>query len=61
MIVNIDTKPDWKALMEHMKKEGRIAKEHCEKILRDTYDLIKEEPNLMKLNDPVTVVGDLHG
>jgi len=55
------TIPDWEALKTHMYKEGRVSKEHCMKILRDTLTLIKKEPNLLSLHDPVTVVGDIHG
>lgn len=53
--------PDWKALKEHMSKEGRISKESCHQILNDTLSMLKKEPNLLKLKDPVTVVGDIHG
>lgn len=54
-----------------MHKEGRISKEHCHKILSDTMAMIsnfiipkpsiEKEPNVLSLQDPVTVVGDLHG
>lgn len=52
-----------------MHKEGRISKEHCHKILKDTLSIIskfvlvttEKESNLLSLQDPVTVVGDLHG
>lgn len=53
--------PDWKALRDHMTKEGRISKEHCHQILNDSLSMLKKEPNLLKLKDPVTVVGDIHG
>lgn len=53
--------PDWKALKEHLSKEGRISKESCHQILNDTLSMLKKEPNLLKLKDPVTVVGDIHG
>ena len=55
------TKPDWRLLKDHLHKEGRVSKDVCHKVLRDTLALFKKEPNLMKLQDPVTVVGDLHG
>ena len=53
-----------------MYKEGRVTKDHCKRILRDTLGLIsktaasnivEKEPNLLSLFDPVTVVGDIHG
>ena len=63
--------PNWEALKTHLYKEGRVSKEHCQKILKDTLaliskrqlldNLIEKEPNLLSLHDPVTVVGDIHG
>ena len=53
--------PDWKVLKEHLSKEGRVSKEQCHQILNDTISMLKKEPNLLKLKDPVTVVGDIHG
>eukprot|EP00347_Sterkiella_histriomuscorum_P002668 403367261 len=53
--------PNWEALKNHMYREGRVSKEHCQRILRDTLAMIKKEPNLLSLHDPVTVVGDIHG
>jgi serine/threonine-protein phosphatase 2B catalytic subunit len=53
--------PDWRALRDHFNKEGRVSKEHCHQILNDALSCLKKEPNLMKLKDPVTVVGDIHG
>lgn len=55
------TLPDWKALRDHLNKEGRLSKESCHQILNDTLSMLKKEPNLLKLKDPVTVVGDIHG
>lgn len=53
--------PNWEALKSHLYREGRVSKEHCRRILKDTLALIKKEPNLLSLYDPVTVVGDIHG
>jgi serine/threonine-protein phosphatase 2B catalytic subunit len=63
--------PNWELLKNHMYREGRVSKEHCQRILRDTLALIsklyltniflEKEPNLLSLHDPVTVVGDIHG
>ena len=44
-----------------MHKEGRISKDDCHQILNDTLTMLKKEPNLLSLKDPVTVVGDIHG
>lgn len=53
--------PDWKALRDHLSKEGRISKDDWHQLLNDTLSMLKKEPNLLKLKDPVTVVGDIHG
>jgi serine/threonine-protein phosphatase 2B catalytic subunit len=34
------TIPNWELLKNHMYREGRVSKEHCQKILRDTLALI---------------------
>ena len=32
--------PNWEVLKNHMYREGRVSKEHCQRILRDTLALI---------------------
>ena len=34
------TIPNWELLKNHMYREGRVSREHCQKILRDTLALI---------------------
>ena len=53
--------PDWKELKNHLIKEGFLAKPDIIEIINLYKDIIKYEPNIVKLKDPVTVVGDLHG
>ena len=53
--------PDWKALKSHLTKEGRLSKPDVIELTNLFRDIIKNEPNIVKLNDPVTIVGDLHG
>lgn len=55
------TKPDWKLLKDHLQKEGRIKKEDLVKLVKDTNNIFKNEGNLLHLQDPLTVVGDIHG
>jgi len=54
-------KPDWKVIRDHLQKEGRIAKEDLIKLVGDANKVFKNEANLIYLEDPVTVVGDIHG
>ena len=53
--------PDWKALKSHLTKEGRLSKPDIIELNNLFKNIIKNEPNIVKLNDPVTIVGDLHG
>ena len=53
--------PDWKTLRDHLTREGRIAKSDFLELLSIFKEIIKAEPNIIKIEDPVTVVGDLHG
>jgi serine/threonine-protein phosphatase 2B catalytic subunit len=32
--------PNWEALKTHLYKEGRVSKEHCQRILRETLAMI---------------------
>lgn len=54
-------KPDWKLLKTHFSQEGTLAKPDALKIISQVSMLLKAEPNLLSLQDPVTVVGDIHG
>ncbi|SCM23191.1 serine/threonine protein phosphatase 2B catalytic subunit A, putative [Plasmodium chabaudi chabaudi] len=53
--------PDYKILMEHLRKEGRVKKEDCIDIIKKVIDIVSNEPNLLRLQDPITIVGDIHG
>ena len=53
--------PDWKVLRHYLTIEGRIAKSNLLELISLFESQIKQEPNILKIKDPVTVVGDLHG
>ncbi|CAE8637314.1 unnamed protein product, partial [Polarella glacialis] len=53
--------PDIDALFDHLSLEGALAQELLLDIISKASALFKEEPNLLKLSDPITVVGDIHG
>ncbi len=53
--------PDWKAIRHFIAIEGRIDKQCLLELLSLFEDQIKSEPNILKIQDPITVVGDLHG
>jgi len=50
-----------KALRAHLLKEGRLQKKDALKIIQSTSALFNEEPNLLRLRDPISVCGDVHG
>jgi len=50
-----------KNLRNHLEKEGRLHKKDALKIIKTAAQLFKEEPNLLRLRDPITVCGDVHG
>lgn len=53
--------PNWKNLKEHFCREGPVSKQQCLKLLKLTLNLLKTEPNLVSIDEPICVVGDLHG
>ncbi|OMJ74062.1 hypothetical protein SteCoe_27115 [Stentor coeruleus] len=60
-IFNSKSKPDWKFLKDFFLKEGVLSKQDCLGIINRATDLFRREPNLISLQDPITVVGDIHG
>ena len=53
--------PDWKTLRDHLTREGVIEKSDLLHLISLFKAQIKSEPNILKVQDPVTVVGDIHG
>lgn len=53
--------PDWKVLKDHLFKEGRLHKEDLLELIAMTCKEFHKSENLLKIPDPVTVVGDIHG
>jgi len=50
-----------KNLKAHLQKEGRLRLEDALKIISMAQNIFKNEPNLLRLSDPITVCGDVHG
>lgn len=53
--------PNYTVIKKHLVKEGKVTKEHFMKLIIDTTELLKKEENLVKIAEPVWVVGDIHG
>lgn len=56
-----DEKPDWELLQQYFHGEGRLAKEDCVQIVQQCEAILRREPNLLEMKDPLVIVGDLHG
>jgi len=48
-------------LRDHLRQEGRLSEELALKIIRDGTEVLKKEPNVLNVDSPVTVCGDVHG
>ncbi|KAI0731771.1 serine/threonine protein phosphatase 2B [Fomitopsis betulina] len=55
------TKPDIAFLKNHFYREGRVSEEHAMYVLEKATELLRAEPNLLYVDAPVTVCGDIHG
>eukprot|EP00347_Sterkiella_histriomuscorum_P020975 403335741 len=53
--------PDWIALKEHLLKEGRMHKKDLIQMIRDVTEIMKKEPNVLTVEEPAVIVGDIHG
>ncbi|KAK3196041.1 3',5'-cyclic-nucleotide phosphodiesterase (PDEase) (3':5'-CNP) [Lecanicillium sp. MT-2017a] len=55
------TKPDINFLKQHFYREGRLTEEQALFILRRGGEILRSEPNLLEMDAPITVCGDVHG
>ncbi|KAJ6254600.1 hypothetical protein M0813_12202 [Anaeramoeba flamelloides] len=53
--------PDHIKLREHLKNQGLIAKEDLITILKLSRNILKKEDNLLYIESPIIIFGDLHG
>jgi len=54
-------KPDYKLLKEHLIQEGKLEKEAALALIEQATGFFRDEPNLLELEAPFTVCGDIHG
>ncbi|WVN89294.1 serine/threonine-protein phosphatase 2B catalytic subunit A1 [Cryptococcus depauperatus CBS 7841] len=54
-------KPDIAFLKNHFYREGRLTEEQALYILDKGGELLRSEPNLLEVDAPITVCGDIHG
>ncbi|KAG8909725.1 3',5'-cyclic-nucleotide phosphodiesterase (PDEase) (3':5'-CNP) [Tulasnella sp. 408] len=55
------TKPDIAFLKNHFYREGRLTEEQAMYILEKATEILRAEPNLLEVDAPITVCGDIHG
>lgn len=55
------TRPDLAFLKDHLSREGRVTHEQALFVIRTATALLRAEPNLLELDAPITVCGDVHG
>ncbi|KAF8632056.1 hypothetical protein AX15_002078 [Amanita polypyramis BW_CC] len=55
------TKPDIAFLKNHFYREGRLTEEQALWIIEQGTELLKKESNVLDVEAPITVCGDIHG
>ena len=55
------SKPSLAFLKQHFYREGRLTEEQALYIITEGTKILKAEPNLLEMDAPITVCGDVHG
>ncbi|KAF2403113.1 calcineurin A [Trichodelitschia bisporula] len=55
------SKPNLQFLKQHFYREGRLTHEQALWIIREGTKVLRSEPNLLEMDAPITVCGDVHG
>ncbi|KAE9391727.1 serine/threonine-protein phosphatase 2B catalytic subunit A1 [Gymnopus androsaceus JB14] len=55
------SKPDIGFLKNHFYREGRLSEEQALWILEKGTEILRREPNVLNVDAPITVCGDIHG
>ena len=56
-----EDKPNLQLLLQHLEAEGRLELDAALTIMIRGRELTAREPNMIEIETPVTIVGDLHG
>jgi serine/threonine-protein phosphatase 2B catalytic subunit len=56
-----DRETDLGQLLDHLKHEGKLVNDSLLNLIGSATELMTHEPNVVRIDSPVTVVGDLHG
>ena len=55
------SKPNLGFLKQHFYREGRLTEQQALWIIRQGTKVLKNEPNMLEMDAPITVCGDVHG
>ncbi|KMU74777.1 serine/threonine-protein phosphatase PP2A-2 catalytic subunit [Coccidioides immitis RMSCC 3703] len=55
------SKPNLAFLKQHFYREGRLTEDQALWIIQAGTELLRAEPNLLEMDAPITVCGDVHG
>lgn len=58
---NDPSKPNLAFLKQHFYREGRLTEEQALFIISKASEILRQEPNLLEMDAPITVCGDVHG
>ena len=53
--------PNIDLLRSHLLREGRLEKKELIELIKSASAIMKKEPNVLKIKEPVIIVGDIHG
>lgn len=54
-------KPNVEIVRKHFELEGRLEEQVAIRIVKQAFDIMAKEPNVLILDAPITICGDLHG
>lgn len=58
---NDSSKPNLHFLKQHFYREGRLTEEQALWIIQKGTEILRAEPNMLEMDAPITVCGDVHG
>lgn len=53
--------PNLSVIRQHLLKEGSVGKQELMKLINLVVPILNKEPNIMQVQEPVIIIGDIHG